>query len=195
MNLRRVKAVCNKEFIQILRDPRSLALGLGIPIILIVLFGYGLSLDIKHVPLAIWDRDNTKASVDFILNFRDSEYFKIIGYYDNYRDIDRLINKGDALMAMVIPKHFSRLLYTNQSVPVQLVLDGSDSNTATIALGYAKTVINTYNTKILLLVSEASGVINAEPIDFRPRIWFNQSLQSKYFIVPGLIAIIITTIA
>ncbi len=195
MNLRRVKAIYNKEFIQILRDPRSLALGLGIPIILIVLFGYGLSLDIKHVTLAIWDRDNTKASVDFILNFRNSEYFKIIGYYDNYRDIDRLIDKGDALMAMVIPKHFSRLLYTNQLVPVQLVLDGSDSNTATIALGYVRTVINTYNTRILLAVSKAAGVINTEPINFRPRVWFNQSLQSKYFIVPGLIAIIITTIA
>jgi len=79
MNLKRVAAIASKEYIQIIRDPRSLALGLLIPIILIVLFGYALSLDIKNVPLAIWDQDNTKSSVDFLLNFKNSDYFRIIG--------------------------------------------------------------------------------------------------------------------
>ena len=92
MNLRRVSAICKKEFIQIWRDPRSLALGLGIPIILIVIFGFGLSLDIQNVPIAIWDRDNTKASVDFILNFRNSKYFEITSYHDNYEDLVYLIS-------------------------------------------------------------------------------------------------------
>jgi len=195
LNLRRVKAVCVKEFTQIRRDPRSLGLGLGIPIILIVLFGYGLSLDIQDVPLAIWDQDNTKASVDFILDFRNSNYFKIIGYYDNYGEIDRLINKGTALMALVIPKHFSRLYYTNQTVPIQLILDGSDSNTASVALGYVKSIVNTRNANIIQQVSKTSGVINPEPVDLRPRVWFNEGFESKYFIVPGLIAIIMMTIA
>lgn len=195
MNLRRVRAIYSKEFIQIWRDPRSLILGLGIPVILIVLFGYGLSLDIQNVPLAIWDQDNTKASVEFILNFRNSRYFKIIGYYDNYADMENLINHGEALMAMVIPKDFSRFLYSNQSVPVQLILDGSDSNTAMIALGYVKNVVSAYNTNILVAASDAAGVINVEPIDLRSRVWFNQDFQSKYFIIPGLIAIIIMIIA
>ena len=194
MNLKRVNAVCKKEFIQIGRDPRSLALGLLIPLILIVLFGYALSLDIKNVPLAIWDQDNTKTSVDFILNFKNSDYFKIIGYYDNYRDLERLINYGDAIMAMVIPKDFSRYIHSYQAAPVQLILDGSDSNTALISFGYVTSVIMNYNSDI---VKNASGtsLVNPTPINLKQRIWFNQDFQSKNFIVPGLIAIIMMIIS
>ena len=108
MNLRRVNAIAKKEFVQIWRDPRSLGLALVIPVILIILFGFALSLDIKDIPLAIWDQDKSKSSVDFLLSFKNSEYFQIVGYYDNYRDLEKLVNYGDAMMAMVIPKHFSR---------------------------------------------------------------------------------------
>ena len=194
MNLKRVNAVCKKEFIQIGRDPRSLALGLLIPLILIVLFGYALSLDIKNVPMAIWDQDNTKTSVDFILNFKNSDYFKIIGYYDNYRDLEKLVNYGDAIMAMVIPKDFSRYIHSYQAAPVQLILDGSDSNTALISLNYVTSVVMNYNSDI---VKNASGtsLVNPTPINLKQRIWFNQDFQSKNFIVPGLIAIIMMIIS
>lgn len=194
MNLKRVRAIANKERIQILRDPRSLALGLLIPVILIVLFGYALSLDIKEVPLAIWDQDNSKASVDFLLNFKNSEYFKIIGYYDSYRPLEKLLNYGDTMMAMVVPKDFSRYLYSNQSVPVQLILDGSDSNTATIALGYAQGVVQSYNDKLFQKASQ-TNLVNPQPVSLEQRIWFNQDFESKNFIVPGLIAIIMMIIA
>ncbi|MCX5680481.1 MAG: ABC transporter permease [Candidatus Omnitrophica bacterium] len=194
MNLKRVRAIANKEYIQIIRDPRSLALGLLIPVILIVLFGYALSLDIKDVPLAIWDQDNTKASVDFILNFKNSEYFRIIGYYDNYRNLERLLNYGRTMMVLVLPKDFSRYLYSNQSVPVQLILDGSDSNTATIALGYAQSVVQQYNDK-LFRKSSQTNLVNSQPISLDQRVWFNQDFESKNFIVPGLIAIIMMIIA
>lgn len=194
MNLKRVRAIANKEYIQIIRDPRSLALGLLIPIILIVLFGYALSLDIKDVPLAVWDQDNSKASVDFMLNFKNSEYFRIIGYYDNYRDLERLLNFGRTMMVLVLPKDFSRYLYSNQSVPVQLILDGSDSNTATIALGYAQGVVQQYNEKLFNKASQTT-LVNSQPISLDQRIWFNQDFESKNFIVPGLIAIIMMIIA
>ena len=196
MNLRRVRAVFNKEFIQIWRDPRSLGLALVIPVILIVLFGYGLSLDIQDIPLAIWDRDNSKLSVDFLLNFKNSVYFKIIGYYDNYPDIQRLIDKGDAMMGMIIDKDFSGHLLSDQPAQVQLLLDGSDSNTAQIASGYANSVVMAYNSNIIVnAAANAGNTVNPTPIDFRPRVWFNQGFESKYFIVPGLIAIIMMIIA
>jgi len=194
MNYKRVRAIANKEYIQILRDPRSLALGLLIPVILIVLFGYALSLDIKNVPLAIWDQDNSKTSVDFLLNFKNSEYFKIVGYYDNYRDLDNLIDYGKTMMAIVIPKDFSRYVYSNQFAPVQLILDGSDSNTATIALGYAQTVVQQYNDKFFQKASDRI-LVNPQPVSLEQRIWFNQDFESKNFIVPGLIAIIMMIIA
>ena len=196
MNLRRVNAIAKKEFIQIWRDPRSLGLALVIPIILIILFGYGLSLDIQNIPMAIWDRDNTKISVEFIRNFRNSAYFKITGYYDNYNAIQHLIDKGDVMMGMVVEKDFSKHLLSNQAGQVQLLLDGSDSNTAQIALGYAKSVVTAYNSRILInAAAKAGNIVNPSPIDLRPRVWFNPDFESKYFIVPGLIAIIMMIIA
>lgn len=195
MNLRRVNAVYKKEFIQIIRDPRSLALAFAIPVLLIVLFGYALSLDIKNIPLAIWDRDNTKESVDFILNFKNSDYFKITGYYDNYRDLQKLIDSGQAMMAMVIDKDFSRHIFSRQPAAVQLILDGSDSNTANIAEGYVKSVVTRYNTNIITNSLQKIGIEAITPVNMETRIWFNPSFESKLFIVPGLIAVIIMIIA
>ena len=195
MNLRRVRAVANKEFIQIWRDPRSLALGIAIPVILIVLFGYALSLDIDHVPMVVWNQDNSKSSVDFLLNFKNSNYFSINAYYDNYRDLERDINYGRAMIGMVIPRDFSRYLHSNQKAPVQLILDGSDSNTAQVALGYVNSAVYAFNVNIVKNALRAAGAPSINTLDFRPRIWFNQDFASKNFIVPGLIAIIMMIIA
>ena len=195
MNLRRVKAIAGKEFIQIWRDPRSLGLGIAIPVILIVLFGYALSLDIDHVPMVVWDQDKSKESVDFLLNFKNSIYFSINAYYDNYRDIERDINYGRAMIGMVIPKDFSHYLNSNQKAPVQVILDGSDSNTAQIALGYVTAITSAYNTNVITNALKKAGAPGIKTLDFRPRVWFNQDFESKNFIVPGLIAIIMMIIA
>ncbi len=195
MNLRRIKALSQKEFIQIVRDPRSLALAILIPIILLVLFGFALTLDVDNVPLAIWNQDGSKTSRDFILNFRNSKYFKIIGYYDNYRDLQSLLDQSKAMMVMVIPKDFSRYLDSNEEAPLQLIVDGSDSNTATIAMGYVRSVVARYNSNLIIKSLNKMGLNETNPADFRPRIWFNPNLLSKYFIIPGLIAIIIMIIS
>ena len=194
INRNRVKAIAQKEFIQIWRDPRSLGLGIIIPALLIIIFGYALSLDIDNVPIAIWDQDRSKVSTDFLLNIKNSKYFKIIGYYDNYRDLQRLIDYRTALMAMVIPKDFSRYMRSNQAAPVQLILDGSDSNTATIALGYVNSIVSLYNANIIVNASQGA-IIDPNPVDLRQRVWFNQDFQSRNYIIPGLIAIIIMVIA
>lgn len=195
MNLRRVNAVARKEFIQIVRDPRSLALALAIPVLLIFLFGYALSLDIDNIHLAIWDQDNTKLSYDFLLNFKNSKYFKIIGYYDNYKDIQNLVDSGRAMMAMVIEKDFSWKILSGQAAQVQLILDGSDSNTANIALGYANAIVGGYNMNIIINQLKKYGIEDPLTVSMKPRIWFNQDFESKLFIVPGLIAVIIMIIA
>jgi ABC-2 type transport system permease protein len=195
VNTVRVKAVAKKEFIQIWRDPRSLGLGLAIPVILLVLFGYALSLDINNIPTVIWNRDNTKMSVDFLLNFKNSNYFNIKAYYDNYRDIERDINYGTAMIAIIIPKDFSRYMLSNQEAPVQFILDGSDSNTATIALNYIQSVVYSYNTQVVTNALKKANAPPLELVDLRPRVWFNPDFESKNFIVPGLIAIIMMIIA
>lgn len=195
MNFRRTRAVFKKEFIQIWRDPRSLALAFAIPMLLLVLFGYALSLDIDNIPTAVWNQDGSQTSINFLDNFKFSKYFKIIGYYDNYPAMERLIDKGDAMIAMVIHKDFSKYIQSNGLAPLQIIIDGSDSNTAQIALGYVNSVVYSYNQKFVKDALAANSIANSDPVDLRTRVWFNQDLDSKLFIVPGLIAIIMTIIA
>lgn len=195
MNLRRVSAVAKKEFIQIVRDYRSLGLAIVNPILLLCLFGFALSLDVNNVPVAIWNQDKSQVSSDFILNFKNSQYFKIIGYRDNYAQLQSAIDKKEALMAMVIPKDFSKNIRSNQVAPVQLLVDGSDSNTATIAMGYANSVVEKYNAQFVVDSMAREGIKNVPAIDVRPRVWFNEDLKSKNYVIPGLIAVIMMIIA
>ena len=194
MRYLRVKALFKKEFIQISRDPRSLALAVVIPVFLIFLFGYALTLDVDNVPMVVWNQDSSQASNDFILNFKNSRYFKIIGYTDNYRDVQVSIDKSKALMALVIPKDFSKRIQSGRPALAQLLVDGSDSNTATIALGYVNSVVAGYNTKFLLESFSKSGINDPQTLDLRPRVWFNENLKSRNFIIPGLIVVIMMII-
>jgi ABC-2 type transport system permease protein len=195
VNLIRTKAVFKKEFIQISRDPRSLALAFAIPVLLLVLFGYALSLDIDHVPMVVWNQDGSVTAREFLLNFKNSKYFRIIGYYDNYPAMEDLIDKGNAMIAMVIHKDFSKYIESNGLAPLQVIIDGSDSNTAQIALGYVNSVVYNYNYNFVKKALAAGSIENSDPVNIRSRIWFNQDLDSKLFIVPGLIAIIMMIIA
>jgi ABC-2 type transport system permease protein len=194
--LKRIKAIAWKEFIQIERDPRSLSLALGIPIFLLLIFGYGLSLDIDHVATVVWNQDaSSKVSRDFLLNFKNSKYFRIIGYTDNYRDIERMINNGDTMMALIIPKDFSHYIESGKTAPLQLIVDGSDANTATIAMGYVRSVVSRYNVELLAETFNSKGLKPVKSLDVQPRIWFNEGLVSTWFITPGVIAMIIMIIS
>ncbi len=195
-SLKRIKSIAWKEFIQIKRDPRSLTLALGIPVFLLLLFGYGLSLDIDNVRTVVWDQDaSSKVTRDFLLNFQNSKYFKIIAYTNNYRDIVHMINSGKVIMALIIPKDFSRYLESGQPAPLQLLMDGSDANTATIARGYVRAVVSNYNVNLVTSTLAAYGLKPLKSLNACTRIWFNMGLTSTWFIVPGVIAMIIMIIA
>lgn len=195
VNPTRVSAIAKKEFIQILRDPRSLGMAIFIPILLLNLFGFALTLDVDNVPLVIWNQDKSQVSTDFILNFKNSRYFKITGYFDNYASLQNYIDRNKAMMAMVIPKDFSKFIQSNQPAPLQFLVDGSDANTATIATGYVDSIVAQRNAKFIADYLSKSGIKNSSVIDLRPRIWFNEDLKSRNFIIPGLIAIIMMIIS
>jgi ABC-2 type transport system permease protein len=195
MKLRRVEALTRKEFIQVIRDPRSLSMAILIPVLLLVLFGYALTLDVNNVSTAVWDQDKSQVSSDFIRNFGSSKYFKITGYYDNYNELSKLIDENKILMAIIIPEDFSKLIGSNSPSPVQLIIDGSDSSAATIALGYANSIIAGYNQKLISKVFSRMNIKIPSLIDLRSRIWFNEELKSRNYIVPGLIAMIMMVIA
>jgi len=196
VKLKRIFAISNKEFIQIRRDPRSLGLAIVIPVLLLLIFGYGLSLDIDRVPSVVWNQDaSSKVSRDFLLNFKNSKYFKIVKYTDNYRQIQHMIDSGEAMMALVIPKDFSHFIESGKTATLQLLVDGSDSNTATIAMGYVRSVVARYNMALLVDTLSSRGFSPARSVEMRSRIWFNMGLNSRWFIVPGVIAMIIMIIA
>jgi ABC-2 type transport system permease protein len=196
MKLRRIKAVAKKEFLHVFRDPRSLGLGIAIPLLLLFLFGYALTLDVDKVPLIIWDQSATPASRDLISRFSGSRYFSLKGYTDNYGDIERAIDKRDVLIALVIPIDFARRIESGEKAKVQAILDGSDSNTATIALGYAENVTLSFSGEVNLEQLRLHGVISpVGQLELRPRIWFNADMISRNYIFPGLIAVIMMVIA
>jgi len=195
-SLKRIKAIAWKEFVQIKRDPRSLALALVIPIFLLLIFGYGLSLDIDHVRTAVWNQDpGSQLTRDFLLNFQNSKYFKIKYYVNDYRDIERLIDRSDVLMVIVIPKDFSHYIESGKKAPLQLIVDGSDANTATIAMNYVRSVVAKYNLDLINKTFASHGLNAPKTVDARSRIWYNMGLTSTWFIIPGVIAMIIMIIA
>ncbi|HVS53016.1 MAG TPA: ABC transporter permease [Opitutaceae bacterium] len=196
MNLRRLWAVARKEALHIRRDPRSLMLAIGIPMLMIVLFGYALTLDVDHVPLVAWDQSHTSASRDYLAQFTASRYFDFRGPVANYAALERAIDTRSAYLALVIPPDFAPQLAAGRPAAVQAIIDGSDSNTAAIVLGYTQGITLGFNQRVALdQIRRTVGAAPAASLDLRPRVWFNADLESKNFIIPGLIAVIMGLIA
>jgi ABC-2 type transport system permease protein len=196
MSARRLRAMFVKELHHIVRDSRSLGLALFVPVMMLLLYGYALSLDVDRVSTLIYDQDNTQASHDLTDEFRGSKYFEIEGVVANYAAIERAIDRNQVLMGVVIPRDYSKLIRSGHDAPVQLLLDGSDSNTASITLGYAETVVRSYSFDVRAQMQNRRGGERAvPPVDARLRVWYNSSLESKNYVVPGLIAVILQIIA
>jgi ABC-2 type transport system permease protein len=155
-----------------------------------------LTLDVDHVPLVVWDQGNTPQTRDLVSRFAGSPYFSLKGSVRDYDAIEKAIDRGEALMALVVPVDFAQRLKSGQTAQVQIIADGSDANTASIAIGYAEAIIQKYNQEIrVTLVQPSNGRMPAAPLDVRPRVWFNTDMESKNFIIPGLIAVIMMLIA
>jgi len=196
MKKNRVIAIARKEFIHIIRDPRSLGMAIVIPMLLLVLFGYALTLDVDNVPMVIWDQSESHESREFVSRFTASRYFSLREYVRGYNEIERTIDSGEAFVALVIPTDFAGGIESGGSTSAQLIVDGSDSNTATIAIGYVDTVTSNYSQdKAIEWAERVGGQTLNMPVELRPRAWFNADLESKNYIVPGLIAVIMMVIA
>lgn len=197
MNVYRLMAVARKETRQIVRDPRSLYLALGIPVMLMVLFGYALSLDVDNIPIAIWDQDRSAQSRDFLDRLTSSGYFRLCFSTDSYGKIVRAIDDNSISVGIVIPHDFSRKLKKGSVTKVQALVDGSDSTRAGLAMVYLETIATTYETDFRqkALVRQAVAARIVPPVEPRIRLLYNPELQSRNNIIPGLIAIIMMVIA
>ncbi|HLJ18224.1 MAG TPA: ABC transporter permease [Bryobacteraceae bacterium] len=196
MNLRRTRAIARKEFLHILRDARSLTMALALPFLMLLLFGYALSLDVDRIPVVVYDRDQTPQSRDLIHQFSGSRYFHIVDTVDAYPPIERSIDSNQCLVGLVIPRDYARNLKEGRPASVQLLIDGSDSNTAGIALGYADALVETYAAGLRDRARNRSGAAALNPpANAQIRVWYNSDLVSRNYIVPGLIAVILMIIA
>jgi ABC-2 type transport system permease protein len=196
MSFRRLRAITKKELLHILRDPRSLALALALPLVMLLLFGYALTLDVDRIPTYIYDQDRTPQSRELIDQFRGSRYFQIREAISSYQAADRGIDKSTVLISVVVPRYYARHLLAGDEADVQLLIDGSDSNTASIALGYADAVVQGYAAQLRSNAQiQRAGQSLHVPVEPRIRVWYNSDLKSRNFIVPGLIAVTMMIIA
>jgi ABC-2 type transport system permease protein len=195
MSPTRTWAIAKKEFIHIYRDARSLALVILMPIILMLLFGYAVSLDVKKVPMGVLDHNGTQESLSFIHRFSGSPYFDLRLYLRNEKEIKRLIDERTIKMGLVIPEDFSGTVKAGKMAAVQVILDGTDSNTANIILSYVQVIAREYTQEKTFLKIERLGRKRPDPpIEGRTRVWFNEELESKNYFIPGLVAVIISII-
>jgi ABC-2 type transport system permease protein len=196
MNLRRVRAVAVKETLHILRDPRSLGMAIAIPMLLLLLFGYALTLDVDDVPMVVWDQSGSPASRELVSRFAGSRYFTVRGRVAGYAEVERAIDRREALVALVVPADYARRLATGGQAVVQAIVDGSDANTATIAIGYAHAIVRDCSQDIVVQQFRQLGMREpSTPLELRPRVWYNPDLESRNAIVPGLTAVIMMIIA
>jgi ABC-2 type transport system permease protein len=195
MKFSRTWAIARKEWFHIFRDWRSLGLVILMPILLMLLFGYAVTLDVKKVPMGVLDRDKSQESLSFIHRFSASPYFHLRFFAQDEKEIKRLIDRGEVKMGLVLPWDFSKTIKAGRKAAVQVLLDGSDSNTANIILTYVQGVVREYNLeKTLLKVERLGGQKLKPPVEGRPRIWFNEELESKNYFIPGLVAVIMSII-
>jgi ABC-2 type transport system permease protein len=195
MNLRRTRAVARKEFLHILRDARSLVMALALPLLMILLFGYALTLDVDRIPTMVLDSDHTPESRELISRFQGSRYFAIIGAAADYRSIEQKVNRDECILGIVIPQDYARDMLSGGTPKVQMLFDGSDSNTASIGFGYANGIVQAFAAELRGRAQNRMGR-NAPtvPVESRLRIWYNSELKSKNYIVPGLIGLILMII-
>lgn len=196
MNPRRLWAIARKESLHVLRDPRALGVAIALPLLLLLLFGYALTLDVDRVPLSVWDQSRTPQSRELVSRFEGSRYFSLTHRAQSYREVEEVLNRAQVQMALVIPADFGAKVATGRTVEVQALADGSDANTTTIALGYAESIVRSHAQTLLVKRMQRSGAeVPDPPLDLRTRAWFNTDMESRIFIVPGLIAVIMMLIA
>jgi ABC-2 type transport system permease protein len=195
MSFNRFLAVAKKEIIQVLRDSRSLIIVLIMPVILVLLFGYGVNLDLKHLPIYVYDRDGSQQSQDLLKRLQASDYFEIVRVVNNYADLTRAIDDGRAKMGIVIPWDFSQRLHNGRPTRVQALIDGTDDNTANVLIGYSQAVVQGYSSDVQLEWLRDRGLI-AQPtaVSVETRTWYNEDLESSAFIVPGVLALVMSVI-
>jgi ABC-2 type transport system permease protein len=195
MSLTRLLAIARKELVQILRDTRSLIIVVLMPVVLVLLFGYGVNLDLKGLPVYVFDQDGSQQSQDLLKHFQSSRYFQIARVVNSYPELSRALDDGHAKMGIVIPWDFSQRLRDGRPVEVQALVDASDDNTANVLIGYSQAVVQSYSGQIQIDWLRQRGLaMQPVAMSVETRTWYNEDLESSAFIIPGILALVMSVI-
>ncbi|MGD0098383.1 MAG: ABC transporter permease, partial [Terracidiphilus sp.] len=195
MSMTRLLAVARKEFLQIVRDSRSLIIVVLMPAVLVLLFGYGVNLDLKGLPVYVYDQDGSQQSQDLLKHFQSSRFFYVAKTVDSYSKLSRALDDCHAKMGVVIPWDFTQRLHDGRPVEVQALVDASDDNTANVLIGYSQAVVQSYSAQIQIDWLQQRGLaIQPVALSVETRTWYNEDLESSAFIIPGVLALVMSVI-
>lgn len=183
--MRNIRAIAFKEIIHILRDRRTLTLIILMPMMQLMIYGYGVNTDVKHLPTYVYDQDRTYLSRRLIDAFTQSDYFMVKTQATSLSQVYSALDKGLAQSALIIPPNFTGDLLKKKGAQVQLIIDGTDSTPANVALNSSQAIVSAF------MQNQGLVPIQVSPIDFRPRLWYNPDLKSTYFMLPGLVGLVL----
>jgi ABC-2 type transport system permease protein len=189
MSGQRLLCLVRKEFLELRQNPRLLGIVIVAPIIQLTMLGYAASTDVKNVPVVVADGDRSPASRNLIARFDASPSFTIVDTVTTVAEIDRYLQRGDAWIALAIPAGYGTAVRAGRPVALQVVADGSDSNSTTVALGYASALVGEFAASLPASAGQAPPAPG--PIDLRMRVWFNSQLESRFFMIPGVLALLL----
>jgi ABC-2 type transport system permease protein len=189
----RIKHMLIKEFLQALRDPRMRLFIFGAPVIMLLVFGYAATNDVQHIATAVYDLDNSVASRELLSRFLQSNYFEVVAYVSDDLRAREVLDRGQARVVLRLDRGFENDLRAGRTAQLQMLIDGTDSNTAGVVLGYAARITGDYSQeKLQLRVQRLAGALRLPgQVNLAARAWFNENLESRNYFVPGIIAILL----
>ncbi len=196
MFTQRIKYLIRKEFIQLRRDPRMLRIVLVAPVLQLIIFGYAVTTDIKHIPTAVIDMDSSRESRELIARFENTGYFDVVCYLNRPQDLVPLLDSGQVMVGIEIPRGFARQLARGESAPLQVIMDGTDSTTSGMVQAYTAGLLRRYSEETMIerLQRVHARLTRLPVVEERTRVWFNPELRSVNYMVPGVLCTILLVV-
>ncbi len=193
MNFLRLLSIARKELLQLRRDRLTLSMMIMLPVVQLLLFGYAINNDVRHIPMAVYDQDHSARSRDLVQSLVATRFYDVVGQVSSYEEISRAMRRGEARVAIVIPPRYGSDIVAGHPATVQLVVDGSDPQTVASATNTAASLVNARSAELMVARLQRTGAtLGAMPISIEPTTWYNADLRTAVYIVPGLVAIILT---
>ncbi len=189
----RTLVIAWKELLQLRRDRLTLAMMIALPVMQLLLFGYAINTDVRHVPTVVYDQDNSAQSRDLWRSMEVTTFYDVVGHVQSYDDVTRALRAGKAKVALVIPPRYESNLTRGRTAQVQLVVDGTDPQTVASATNTLASLVSARSSDLMVARLEKSGgAFSAQPIDLHENTWYNPDLRTAVYIVPGIVGVILT---